>query len=169
MHCKNSVLNPAGIYLHKINNRNSRTRCEICSKLKLKTPFLLLTLNMLPTGKMVVRLYQFRWNWNWSKITQKHFYWSLYLVNLDRRKIVEARCRAFMRAIVACMRVPFPKIVKKISQSFAYFHAFVSFFCILSPFLKKLHPCFHALEYAPIFKKYIALYLYLLRILFLQK
>ena len=28
---------PAGIYLLKINNRNSRTRCEICSKLTIKT------------------------------------------------------------------------------------------------------------------------------------
>ena len=25
--------NPAGIYLLKVNNRNTRTRCEICSKL----------------------------------------------------------------------------------------------------------------------------------------
>ena len=30
--------NPAGIYLLKVNNRNSRTRCEICSKLTIKTP-----------------------------------------------------------------------------------------------------------------------------------
>ena len=29
---------PAGIYLLKINNRNTRTRCEICSKLSIKTP-----------------------------------------------------------------------------------------------------------------------------------
>ena len=29
---------PAGIYLFKINNRNSRTMCEICSKLTIKTP-----------------------------------------------------------------------------------------------------------------------------------
>ena len=65
---------PAGIYLLKVNNRNTRTRCEICSKLTIKTPerrlassgvfivnfehishlvlvFLLLTLNMqLPAG-----------------------------------------------------------------------------------------------------------------------
>ena len=66
---------PAGIYLLKVNNRNTRTRCEICSKLTIKSPkrrqsdrsgifnvnfertsylllvFLLLTLNMyLPTG-----------------------------------------------------------------------------------------------------------------------
>ena len=61
----------AGIYLLKVNNRNTRTRFEICSKLAIKTPerrsgvfivnfehishlvlvFLLLTLNMqLPAG-----------------------------------------------------------------------------------------------------------------------
>ena len=66
---------PAGIYLLKVDKRNSRTRCEICLKLTIKTPerrqwprsgvfivnfeyishlvllFLLLTLNMwLPAG-----------------------------------------------------------------------------------------------------------------------
>ena len=30
--------NPAGIYLLKVNNRNTRTRCEICSKLAIKIP-----------------------------------------------------------------------------------------------------------------------------------
>ena len=29
---------PAGIYLLKVNNRNSGTRCEICSKLIIKIP-----------------------------------------------------------------------------------------------------------------------------------
>ena len=29
---------PAGIYLLKVNNRNTRTRCEICSKLTKKIP-----------------------------------------------------------------------------------------------------------------------------------
>ena len=29
---------PVGIYLLKVNNRNTRTRREICSKLTLKTP-----------------------------------------------------------------------------------------------------------------------------------
>ena len=57
--------NPAGIYLLKINTMNTRIRCEICSKLTIKTSerrqafivnfehishlilvFLLLTLNM---------------------------------------------------------------------------------------------------------------------------
>ena len=66
---------PMGIYLLNVNNRNTRTRCEICSKLTIKTPvrrywrrsgvfvvkfkpishlvlvFLLLTLNRyMPTG-----------------------------------------------------------------------------------------------------------------------
>ena len=29
---------PAGIYLLKVNNRNTRPRCKICSKLTIKTP-----------------------------------------------------------------------------------------------------------------------------------
>ena len=33
-----SCSSPAGIYLLKVNNRNARARCEICSKLTLKTP-----------------------------------------------------------------------------------------------------------------------------------
>ena len=33
-----SLLYPAGSYLFKFNNRNFRTRCEICSKLTVKTP-----------------------------------------------------------------------------------------------------------------------------------
>ena len=37
---KNASYNsfPAGIYLLKVNNRNTRTRCVICSKLTIKTP-----------------------------------------------------------------------------------------------------------------------------------
>ena len=31
-------VNPAGNYMFKVNNRNSRTRCEICSELTIKTP-----------------------------------------------------------------------------------------------------------------------------------
>ena len=29
---------PAGIYMIKVNNRNTRARCEVCSKLTVKTP-----------------------------------------------------------------------------------------------------------------------------------
>ena len=31
-------LSPINIYLFKVNNRNTRTRCETCSKLTIKTP-----------------------------------------------------------------------------------------------------------------------------------
>ena len=34
---KNKVY-PAGIYMFKVNNRSTRTRCDICSKLTIKTP-----------------------------------------------------------------------------------------------------------------------------------
>ena len=30
--------NPAGIYLLKVSNRNTRARCETCSKLTIKIP-----------------------------------------------------------------------------------------------------------------------------------
>ena len=33
-----SILNPASNYLFKFNSRNTRTRCEICSKLTINTP-----------------------------------------------------------------------------------------------------------------------------------
>ena len=33
----NTHIFPAGIYLLKVNNRNNRTRCEICLKLTVKT------------------------------------------------------------------------------------------------------------------------------------
>ena len=36
-HCQTSMI-PAGIYSLKVNNRNNRTGCEICSKLTVKTP-----------------------------------------------------------------------------------------------------------------------------------
>ena len=32
-----SQVYPVGIYLLKVSNRNTRTRCEICSKLTIKT------------------------------------------------------------------------------------------------------------------------------------
>ena len=31
-------MNPVNIYMFKVNNRNNRTRYEICSKLTIKTP-----------------------------------------------------------------------------------------------------------------------------------
>ena len=35
---KKNNTNLAGNYMFKVNNRNTRTRCEICSKLTIKTP-----------------------------------------------------------------------------------------------------------------------------------
>ena len=35
---KTKKVNPTDNYMFKVNNRNTRTRCEICSKLTIKTP-----------------------------------------------------------------------------------------------------------------------------------
>ena len=35
---KSIICHPAGIYLLKVNNRNSTTSCEKCSKLTMKAP-----------------------------------------------------------------------------------------------------------------------------------
>ena len=37
-HLEPSRTFPIGIYMFKVNNRNTRIRCEICSKLTIKTP-----------------------------------------------------------------------------------------------------------------------------------
>ena len=86
---------PASIYQLKVNNRNTRTGCEICSKLTIKTRqwcrsgvciinfehisllvplFLLLTFNMkFPAGPSHAN----RWsiNWKMSKIARGDFTW----------------------------------------------------------------------------------------------
>ena len=36
--CSPNLYDPADIYMFKVNNRNTRTKCEICSKLIIKTP-----------------------------------------------------------------------------------------------------------------------------------
>ena len=41
---------PAGMYLLKVNNKNTRTRCEICSKLTIKIP------EQTPSGIFIVNL-----------------------------------------------------------------------------------------------------------------
>ena len=55
---RTAISNPANIYLFKVNNRKTRKRCEICSKLTMKIPerrpdvvlvFLLLILNIFHT------------------------------------------------------------------------------------------------------------------------
>ena len=49
---KHSWMYPAGIYLLKINNRNTRTRCEICSKLKMKSTW---TMSKISTNSAAVK------------------------------------------------------------------------------------------------------------------
>ena len=56
-------INPVGNYMLKVNNRNTKTMCEICSKLTIQTPelrsigvvlmSLLLTLNIFYTCSSV--------------------------------------------------------------------------------------------------------------------
>ena len=36
--CMDNITFPAGNYMFKVNNRHTRTRCEICPKLTIKTP-----------------------------------------------------------------------------------------------------------------------------------
>ena len=38
LHELDTKTNSAGDYTFKVNNRNTKRRCEICSKLKIKTP-----------------------------------------------------------------------------------------------------------------------------------
>ena len=38
LHFKSSDSFPPNIYLFKVSNKNTRKRCEICSKLTIKTP-----------------------------------------------------------------------------------------------------------------------------------
>ena len=35
---QSTITSLAGIYMFKVNDKNSRTRCEICSELTIKTP-----------------------------------------------------------------------------------------------------------------------------------
>ena len=38
IHVPGWIFYPAGNYLFKVNNKSTRTRCEVCSKLIIKTP-----------------------------------------------------------------------------------------------------------------------------------
>ena len=57
---KKSPCYPAGNYMFKVNNRNTRTRCEICSRLTIKTHLvsLLLTLNIFHTLFLLLTLWK---------------------------------------------------------------------------------------------------------------
>ena len=68
---------PANIYLFKFSNINTRKRCELCSKLIIKTPerrhgivlvFLYLTLNIIHTFLSVFIVDFKQVNVNWDRI-----------------------------------------------------------------------------------------------------
>ena len=77
MHSLSDDNNPTNIYLFKVNNRNTIKRCEICSKLTIKTPerldvalvFLLLTLNIFHTLSTVSIVYLEEVNVSWVPIS----------------------------------------------------------------------------------------------------
>ena len=78
---------PAGIYLFKVNNRNSRTMCKICSKLTIKTPergqwrFLVSLLSTLN------RFHTLFWCFYWtSKCPLGSCHWSLSITPKNSRK-----------------------------------------------------------------------------------
>ena len=61
MKMKSYCMYPAKIYLIKVNNRNTRTRCEICSKLITKTPerrYRLLFTNFAPFSSVFIDCFQ---------------------------------------------------------------------------------------------------------------
>ena len=67
---------PTNIYLLEVNNRNTRKRCEICSKLTIKTPellFLLLTLNIIHF------LFYCFYCWLWKRRRKRLVAWTRFI------------------------------------------------------------------------------------------
>ena len=104
------VANPDGIYLLKVNNRNTRTRCEICSKLTMKTPE---KRQWHRSGVFIV---------NFEDISHLFLVFLLLTLNMYRA----------YSAIVAHMRLPFFEIFSNFVQfwpNFQIFCPFLPFFC----------------------------------------
>ena len=53
---------PAGIYLLKVKNRNTSARCEICSKLTIKTPKGVIIINFEHISHLVLVFLLLTWN-----------------------------------------------------------------------------------------------------------
>ena len=72
------LINPASIYLFKVNNGNSKTRCWICSKLTIKTPerrqWRQLTLNNFTyySSVSIIDFEQANAGWEWNNLIQKN-------------------------------------------------------------------------------------------------
>ena len=75
-----SVAIPAGNYMFKVNNRNTGTRCEICSELTIKTPerrWCFDGVQVSNTGVALVSLLKKFWWWLDHHFWYPFSYWSL--------------------------------------------------------------------------------------------
>ena len=74
---------PANIYLFKVNNRNGRKRCEICSKLTIKTLLKLLYLTLLSNVFI-------------DEIEQVNHFWVLYtkLIRIQSSSCIYNLCKS---------------------------------------------------------------------------
>ena len=71
---------PAGNYMFKVNNRNARTRCKICSELSIKTPE---RRRKMPTGKYrKAQTYVLRVQ---CLCALCHINWSFYVCTMSRK------------------------------------------------------------------------------------
>ena len=81
----------------KFNNRNTRTRCDICSMLAIKTLFLLSTLKILASFWCLLLL----------TLNIVHIFSIVYVVNFEH---VIAGCEKWVKANVFITKRRFPKI-----------------------------------------------------------
>ena len=65
IHHHNWSRNPANIYLFQVNNRNIRKRCEICLKLTIKTPDIVLVV-LLSTLNIFHTFFRCFYCWLWT-------------------------------------------------------------------------------------------------------
>ena len=72
---------PVSIYMFKVNNRKTRTRYEICSKLTIKTPE---QCQWHCSGVSIVNFEQVNARWIGSKKVQKKFSSELWIVKLNQ-------------------------------------------------------------------------------------
>ena len=106
--CQKRFFNPAGIYLLKANNRNTRARFEICSKLTIKTPE--------------------RHQWR-SIVTFEHVIarWEY----IEKNDYVRTHSNRLLRALFARSHLLF---FFKIFSNFVYFAQIFIYFALFCPF-----------------------------------
>ena len=93
------IIFPVSIYMFKVNNRNNRTTCEICSKLTIKTPEqrqALIFCFQITSNISSNWYYHFRWMWPGMPKLPKITSW-LFLCNILRKK--------WVLKLIFCMQV----------------------------------------------------------------